>query len=1019
MGPFLLSFACALSIALQSEADDAYAYIAGLADKGMNELVVREATAFVRDHPEHAKARHARYRLASALFELGRRAEARPLFEDVSRDRAFEFAAEANLRFGQCALADGDAAKAEAAFTRALEWGREYLASSARSLRAESRFAQKNWKGAREDWSGMLAKPATQEAATDAQIGIAWCLYREGKPAESAARVKALFETRAVPASRDGELHCLLGEACLDVHEAQTALESFRAVREPTLADAAARGAGYALAALGDHRGAAVEFARAVDANAKGQYAAECALQCGVERLAAGDSAGARAILSKPIAGQGIAALFWRARAEFEGGDAEAALATLAAADSRADTDEWKKRVATLRGSVLDRLGRKDDAARAFEQSGSIAALQSAAALHLENGRADEAAALAQKILDRGATPEQATLAWLALAESRFAQQRWKEAENAFAQATKLDVDPKRAARARLRAAWCRYSSGDAAGACGLFDAAVGAGLEPSELEEASFMRARAAEAGGAHENAVRLYREHAAKFPNGPHVFEATLRLARAGDDENAIAILEALLRAHEDDERADDARFDLAERLSNRKQWKEAAQRYAELLAHAPNSPLAPRARYGLAWCAYSLGDGVTAAREITPLAADGSVDSDLRAAAFELRVWIALQSQDGSGAVRAWRDVATSSLALAKKTALARAVVERLRTEKRTDEALAVVADLERASADRPNLARVGALRARLELDRARLDEATSEIARAVERARGDEAAELAVSEVAFALGEARFEARDDARALAAYALVGAKSPFHDRALYKRGFTCLRAGDAASAAREFGRLVDEHAESALFHEALFLRGEALYRSERLEEALACFTRVRQEAPRHEVMPKVLFRAGLVCARLERWREAADTLSLLARTKPDFENLDEAELWRGRALAALGDTRAARSAFDRVIQHDKGALGDRARIEIGRASVAAGDLEGALSSFLKTAVLSGDSDAVAEALWNAGDVLERLGQADRAAQQYREIVEQHAASSFAARAKEKLARARAVPATAPKRRA
>src|SRR5205814_8052997 len=86
------------------------------------------------------------------------------------------------------------------------------------------------------------------------------------------------------------------------------------------------------------------------------------------------------------------------------------------------------------------------------------------------------------------------------------------------------------------------------------------------------------------------------------------------------------------------------------------------------------------------------------------------------------------------------------------------------------------------------------------------------------------------------------------------------------------------------------------------------------------------------HDVMPKVLFRLGLALAQRDRWREAADELAALARAEPDFENLAEAELARGRALAHVGDPRGARAAFDRVIAKDKGRLSDLARIEIGR---------------------------------------------------------------------------------------
>ncbi len=58
------------------DADEQYTYVAALAEKGLHDRVVREAREFLHANPNHAKAELARYRLACALFELGRRSEA-------------------------------------------------------------------------------------------------------------------------------------------------------------------------------------------------------------------------------------------------------------------------------------------------------------------------------------------------------------------------------------------------------------------------------------------------------------------------------------------------------------------------------------------------------------------------------------------------------------------------------------------------------------------------------------------------------------------------------------------------------------------------------------------------------------------------------------------------------------------------------------------------------------------------------------------------------------------------------
>ena len=151
--------------------------------------------------------------------------------------------------------------------------------------------------------------------------------------------------------------------------------------------------------------------------------------------------------------------------------------------------------------------------------------------------------------------------------------------------------------------------------------------------------------------------------------------------------------------------------------------------------------------------------------------------------------------------------------------------------------------------------------------------------------------------------------------------------------------------------------------------------------------------------------FRLGLArCAR-EDWKGGLEALAALAAAKPDFENLAEAELARGRALSHLDRTREAQSAFERTLALDKGVLAERAHLELGRLHYAAQAYEPALSEFLKVAVLYDLPEETSEALLGAGRTLEAQGDSKRAVEQYRELVEKHAGSPAAATAKRRLA--------------
>ncbi len=124
----------------------------------------------------------------------------------------------------------------------------------------------------------------------------------------------------------------------------------------------------------------------------------------------------------------------------------------------------------------------------------------------------------------------------------------------------------------------------------------------------------------------------------------------------------------------------------------------------------------------------------------------------------------------------------------------------------------------------------------------------------------------------------------------------------------------------------------------------------------------------------------------------ECDAALARLAKDAPDFPNLAEAELWRGRALAALNKARAAGQAFGRVLSLDAqtgaGVLSARARLGLGKLSHSDQRFEEALSDFLKVAVLYSDDEAVAEALYLAGVCLEALGDPANALLRYQEVV-------------------------------
>ena len=248
-----------------------------------------------------------------------------------------------------------------------------------------------------------------------------------------------------------------------------------------------ARARGLPRGPLGPTRGPAQLLERAPE----GPLAGEAALHCGIERLLAGDAAGARAALESRAVGEGAAALYWRARASAALGDHAGALAALDRA-ARAQPDQaLAGEIEAARGDALAALGRGDEASRAWQKAGSEYALQAAAVAALNAGRAEEAERAARALLERHPGSRYRAEAELVLAEALFARGRHAEAEPLFA-GLAPQGEPAARARCRSRAAWCAWLAGDAAGAAEAFAALAREMPDAREAQEARLLEGRA-----------------------------------------------------------------------------------------------------------------------------------------------------------------------------------------------------------------------------------------------------------------------------------------------------------------------------------------------------------------------------------------------------------------------------------------------------------------------------------------------------------------------------------------------
>ncbi|QDU65986.1 tetratricopeptide repeat protein [Engelhardtia mirabilis] len=979
------------------DADEDYQYLAGLAQRGLHELVVPEARKFIGEYPSDSRLPQARYRLGDALFALDRFEESLAEFERLDRVTGFDLAFEVDLRRGQCQLELGRPELAIEPLRSVADGGPQYLDRSATFLLAEALLRSGDAERADRRYAEVL-EDGGGDLAADAWHGRVWCAFDAGRHADCAERA-AEFLRRFESDPRADEVRFLAAESDLERGQAERALAGFLAVRSGDQVDAALRGAGFAAAALDRHDEAAGHFAALLERFPDSRFAAECALHRGIALLRAQRVDQARGALDDPRVPAGAEAEYWRARASAAAADHAAALSHAEAGLRTRPEGEVARRLQVARGDALLALGRNAEAADAFEAGGGGYALYSAAVAHLEDGRAEEALALAQRVAAGGG--EEASAAAVLVAEAQLALQRFDQAEQSFAALVQKEGDAAERARLSVRLGWARMGRGDAAAAREAFLVGTRAPEGSDVLPEATFMAARCADELDRGEEAIDGYATFLERWPAAGRRTEALVRLARLVPGEDGERLLESAAR--DAGELGLRARFDLAERLSDRGELALARGHYAALVGAQIERELRQSSTYGLAWCELNLGEVAAAAARLDALARERDVEPELKSSALELLVWAARSSGDAAATREAYARFAATKPDDARLLAAARLTSAALTEAGATEAALTLLGEANRGLAS-PE-AKAGALveAAWVRLDAGEVERAEAELAQARKLA----PANASLAEASFFVGEARFERGEDEAAAADYALAAPHLPAElaPALLYKWGFAELRRGNSAAAEARFAQLLAQHPDSELVGETLFLVGEARFRDERFEQAIAPLEQVLAEHPRHQVVPKARFRLGVAASRAGRHERAAEVLGELARRNPDFEHLAEADLWRGRSLAALAQTRAARACFDRVIAADDGVLSARARIELGRLDTAAGELDAALSHFLKVAVLYALPEEVAEALFLAGQVLEAQDRADLAKARYVEASEKYPQTAFGVRAAERLA--------------
>ena len=999
--------ALAVAHAPQSQADaaeEAARLVAGLAERGLHAQVIREAREFFLKHPRSPRADGVRYRLAEALFQTGRFAEAREEFARLATKGAFELPMEVQFRLGECALELGEPAQAVPCFERVLAGDAEYLAPAAGYLIGEAHSRAGDPARAELAWLALLERPDAAAHAADARYGLVWCARDLGRAEDVLTRCAA-FERAEAGDDRLSEVRLLHGETLLALGRADEALALLERVPDGPDRPAAQRAAGAALFELGRFEQAAQAFDAIVAADTEGDLSHDARTRAAVAWLRAGRAERALERLENLPGRPDAERWLWIGLSQRVLGDHTASLEALDRALAMDLAGELAREAHAARGDALDGLGRASEAAGAYEMSGDAYGLHAAAIAAANAGEFERALELAERQLATFPGSSFAPAMETSRAECLFQLQRFEDASRVFrVLAARAEEAGDTAARsaALSRVAWCAYSSGDLAAAEQGFGEVARTTADPAERNDALLLCGECARARGDREAAAGHFEAFLEAATDDPRRARAWLELSETTDGERSERALERLLAEPAAGELAQDARFALAERLRARGASEGALVHYRAV----DDARFAEAAAWGLAWCELDQGRPDAARAALAPLvtgrAREGTSEQGRRAA-FELLVWVESARGDGAAAGEAARAFATLESDPARTFAAAREAGSALLASGEPARAAKLFADLGGLAGDASlpfDTERVHALLAAGEVD------AADELVR---RLGGTHARDSGVREALFFVGEAHYGAGDTTRAASVYDAAAGRSEdadsLRERALYKGAYAHL-SRDAWQPARErLGRLVAEFPKGELAGESLYLLGEACYRLDDDEAAALALERVLTEHPRHDVRPKALFRLGLARGRLADWKGSLEALEELLAKHETFPQRSEADLARGRAHAALGQGRAARQAFDQVLVRETGVLAARARIERGKLDEQDGELEVALAEYLKVAVLFEGSEEGAEATLRAGGVLEAQGEGSAARARYRELVAGYPDSPFAQEASRRLA--------------
>jgi TolA-binding protein len=621
-------------------------------------------------------------------------------------------------------------------------------------------------------------------------------------------------------------------------------------------------------------------------------------------------------------------------------------------------------------GDALEKAGRRESAAAAYEEivandTGTpyvaYAALALAGLCRQQSNGLERAAALFQTAVSNAASPRAAAEGWFQLGDVYFRLKAFEQSARAYEKVTSLYGGDERAAAARLPMAWSFYYAGLYAETLKVCANAAGGGT--GKPEEWLYLKANSERQLLRNEDAVATYAQLLEKFPQADlsdsAAYERALTLYKMGKfaEANQQARLVALTPRVKKD-----VYWLLAESCAALNDDAGAVQYYRLLVEQFPDSGLAGDALYRLGNLAQKKGEMLEASGLFEQLAANYATHALAPQALFAAAACLG-KAQKHEQAVAAWARLIERypESKFVEESLYQKAMVEAyLRRDGQARTTLGALLDQfpkSRFLAD----ARFwnGVL-----LDEAgKAEEADLEFRRALKAEPGEDL--RARIEFRLALVLQRRGANDEAATLLqGLTAAPARVPFTPELLEWLADYQLGRQAFAVAAADAELLIGRAATNSWKQIGWCLKGKALQGQGQPDAARQAFEQV---------------------------------VALDARSPAAAESF----LRLGDILLAAGNAAAAKERYDRAAAaaESEALLPVRANAYAGlaRALKAEGDMAGAARHFLSVAVLFDDPALTPECLYEASEALRRGGKADDAAKALKELQERYPDSAWA----------------------